>query len=180
MRKHIIVEGMDGSGKDTLIEKLQRFFPDHTLHRRASTSLGGPVADIAAWAATDVRTMDVQPKSIYNRHPLISEPIYAPYREVNNGLKPPWNNEVWVGTYRRLAAKEAVLVLCDPPFTTVRENLKRSGPDAHMPGVFGNMAHLWREYHTLVWPGTCIRYDYTVSAVEPLVSLIRRQMNNGN
>lgn len=180
MRKHIVVEGMDGSGKDTLIDSLRRFFPDHTLHRRASTSLGGPVADIAAWAATDIRTMDAQPKSIYNRHPIISEPIYAPYRQVNGGLKPPWTNPVWVGTYRRLMAVEAVVVVCQPSFEVVRENLKRSGPDAHMPGVLENMGFLYQAYAQLVWPGACIRYDYKTSSVEPLVSLIRRQMNNGN
>jgi hypothetical protein len=179
MRKHIVVEGMDGSGKDTLIDSLRLFFPDHTMHRRASTSLGGPVADIAAWTAADIRTMEAQPKSIYNRHPIISEPIYANYRTVKPGLRPPWDNSVWVGTYMRLAAKEVVVVVCQPTFEVVRDNLKRSGPDAHMPGVFENMRYLYQAYADLVWPGACIRYDYKASSVEPLVSLIRKQMNNG-
>jgi hypothetical protein len=176
VHRHIIIEGMDGSGKDTLINRLSQLMPGHTLHKRASTSLGGPVADLAVWTATDVRTMADQPPSLYNRHPLVSEPIYAHIREVNGGLRPPWTNAVWVKTYQRLAADQALLVICQPPWAEVRKNLLRSGPDAHMPGVYSNAKTLYDAYANLLWPGAVVRYNYTTNSPETLVDTMRKVM----
>lgn len=175
-RKHIIVEGMDGSGKDTLIYDLIDLFPDHTLHARASTSLGGPVPNVAVWTATDVTTMPKQAPSIYNRHPLISEPIYAPVRRVNPGLKPPWDSPAWVNAWARRAAPFCVVVLCQPPFIQIRSNLLRSGPMAHMPGVVENSWALYQRYALLTWPMSMIRYDYTRDSPAILAELIRKAM----
>lgn len=171
MRKHIIVEGMDGSGKDTLIARLLELFPSHRPHTRASTSLGGPVDDLAMWTAMDVRTMGEQVPSIYNRHPLVSEPIYAPLRTVNVGLRSPWNNPLWITRYRRETSKHAVLVVCQPPYSTASDNLDKS---KHMPGVSENRVTLYLNYSGVMWPGPTIRYDYTVSTPEVLADLIRK------
>lgn len=177
-RRHIIVEGMDGSGKDRLIRELMdnMNLPGFTVHERASTSLGGPVADLAEWTVNDVLSMGDQPKSIYNRHPLVSEPIYAPIRKVNPGLAGVWRSEVWVKTYQRLVAREAVLVVCQPPFPEVRKNLEATGPQGHMPGVYDNMMHLYDTYKELVWPGLHIRYDYMLDTPDTLVTLLNRMM----
>lgn len=171
MRKHIIVEGMDGSGKDTLISELLNLFPGHRPHTRASTSLGGPVDDLAMWTAMDVRTMGDQAPSIYNRHPLISEPIYAPLRTINPGLRPPWDNSLWQLRYRREASRHVVLVVCHPPYYITSENLDKG---EHMPGVSENRLTLYTNYATLMWPGPVIRYDYTVSKPDVLADLIRK------
>lgn len=176
MPRHIIVEGMDGSGKDTLISTLQSLFPFHLLHQRASTSLGGPVADLTNWTVLDVLTMSRQPPSIYNRHPLISEPIYATRRLVNPGLNPPWDNPEWLTTYSRLAAFHSVLVLCHPPFGVVSANLDKT-PDGHMPGVSENRKELHDAYSTLVWPGRSMRYDYTKDTPEDVAAIIRRTLD---
>jgi hypothetical protein len=174
MRKHIIVEGMDGSGKDTLIAELEKLFPQHRKHARASTSLGGPVADLATWTALDVRTMADQPPSIYNRHPLVSEPIYADYRGVNPGLKAPWTNLTWVHTYRRLASQHAVMVICHPPYSVLESNLERSGASSHMPGVLANRLELYKHYGAVVWPGPSVRYNYISAEPQTVADLIRR------
>lgn len=173
MRKHIIIEGIDGSGKDTLIDQLVPLFPYHKLHPRASTSLGGPVPSLDQWTTDDVLSMFRQSPSIYNRHPLISEPIYAPLRQVNPGLVAPWDDSSWVDTYRRTAALHCVLVICDPAYRTVRENLEASGPDSHMPGVYENQKELYDRYRSLVWSGPTIRYDYTLNTAEALATVIR-------
>jgi hypothetical protein len=173
-RRHIIVEGMDGSGKDTLIKSLIVAFPDHTPHERASTSVGGPVANLADWVVNDVTTMREQPPSIYNRHPLISEPIYAERRHVNTGLKGVWTSDAWIDAWRHAAAPFCTVVICQPTARTVWNNLKRSGEDAHMPGVLDHWSDLYTEYKTLVWPGSSIRYNYKKDTVESLVSLIRK------
>jgi hypothetical protein len=180
MRRHIIVEGMDGSGKDTLIESLLPLFPDHVLHARASTSLGGPIANLAEWTVEDVTTMNTQPPSIYNRHPLVSEPIYANYRQIQRGLRGVWSNEAWVHTYRRLASTASVLVICQPPFSIVRANIREAGAHAHMPGVYEHMLELYTEYATLHWPGSIIRYDYTKDTPETLAGIITRARAHAN
>lgn len=173
-RKHIIVEGMDGSGKDTLINQLTEHFPTHALHERASTSLGGPVANLVDWTVWDVETMALQPASIYNRHPLVSEPIYADRRLGNPGLKPPWTMDAWLNDYRRMASDHCVLVICQPPYHVVSGNLERSGPEAHLAGVYQNRLDLFTDYALLVWPGPSIRYNYTTSNAQDLANIIRK------
>lgn len=176
MPRHIIIEGMDGSGKDTLIADLIGLFPDHTLHPRASTSLGGPVPNVAVWTANDVKTMATQAPSIYNRHPIISEPIYASIRKVNPGLKPPWDSASWIGAWTRNMAHHAVLVICQPSYITVRGNLIRSGPAAHMPGVFENSWKLYQAYALVQWPLPIIWYDYDRMEVPIVAAKIRRAL----
>lgn len=173
-RRHIIVEGMDGSGKDYLIKELIPLFPDHTPHERASTSLGGPVANLADWVTNDITTMREQPPSIYNRHPLISEPIYAERRHVNTGLRGVWTSEAWVDACRRAAAPFCTLVICEPPFATVKRNLKNAGHHAHMPGVMDHAVELYVDYCNLMWPGPTIRYNYRKDSIESLEALIRK------
>lgn len=177
MRRHIIVEGMDGSGKDHLIDSLVECFPDHTPHERASTSLGGPVANLADWVVRDVTTMREQPPSIYNRHPLVSEPIYAERRHVNTGLRGVWTSDAWIDAWRRAASPFCTLVICQPEYHVVRANLQRSGENAHMPGVMDHALELYTDYQTLVWPGPSIRYNYVTDDIDSLVSLIERTVS---
>lgn len=166
--RSIIVEGMDGSGKDTLIEKLLISLPKHHLHERASTSLGGPVDGLAEWVRKDahhITTSDIP--HIYNRHPLISEPIYAPYRP-DRPLSPGFENAAWVDAYRRIVGSAAVVVICQPPWSVVKTNLDASA-DGHMPGVVDNAPKLYEAYGSLVWSGRSIRYNYTA---DPYSSLL--------
>jgi hypothetical protein len=184
VKRHIIVEGVDGSGKDTLIGQLMdplqwrgrsnRF----VLHERASTSLGGPVDNLGEWVARDATRMAEIPPSIYNRHPLISEPIYRTIRP-NKPMVPPFDNAAWVSAYRRIVAREAVLVICQPPLQTVLDTIKRQGRDAHMPGVYENAGQLWTMYSALVWSGTAFRYDYTKSpnALDALYWLLDKNVS---
>lgn len=175
--RSIIVEGMDGSGKDTLIRDLVATYPGHTLHDRASTSLGGPVANLGEWVAKDaVRMIETGPW-IYNRHPLISEPIYGRVRP-NKPTIDPFNNPAWLSAYRRIVGRESILVICQPPFHVVRATLEAQGPEAHMPGVYENALELYSKYAMLVWPGPTIRYNYTVDSTSTLVDLINRSLES--
>lgn len=160
--KHVIVEGMDGSGKDTLIGQLMEVFGSRfQIHPRASTSLGGPVEDLAAWVSEDVNTMHMQPPSIYNRHPLISEKIYYRYRQPPGYRSPEFGNRTWFYAMQRWASRQAVLVRCRPPYHVVRDTVHTQGRDAHMPGVYDNLLGIYTDYVTYRWPGILIDYDYT-------------------
>lgn len=177
--RHVIVEGPDGSGKDTLIKYLLDHMPDHTLHERASTSLGGPVNNLAAWVARDIAQMnaDTQPASIYNRHPLISELIYSRYRTDPKKRGFPsaeWTHMAWRNAMRKAASQYALVVFCEPPYHILRRTILDQGPDAHMPGVYENILNIYTDYKTHLWPGINIRYDYT--SQEPKIVL--RKINH--
>lgn len=161
MLKHIIVEGCDGSGKTTLVNKLTKSFK-WPIHARSSTSIGGPVPDVDQWALDDVNTMHKQEPSIYDRHPCISEPIYAPIvRHV-----PPigkFQDEAFTTTVREIAAQYAVLVVCLPPFSFVRRNVFDEGPgvNGQMIGVQDNLHALYNAYKRvgMVWPGSIMWWN---------------------
>jgi hypothetical protein len=175
--RSLIIEGIDASGKDTVIRSLiayKHWATPPTLHERASTSLGGPVTELGAWVANDALEMHRTGPWLYNRHPLVSEPIYGPYRRVQPGVREPFNNPAWLDAWRRVVARESILVMCCPPYSTVVGTMARQGPTAHMPGVYENALPIYREYNRLVWPGITIRYDYTVDTVDTLINLIKR------
>lgn len=186
VRRHLVVEGMDGSGKDTLIRSLLTYRaqtedsgPHFTLHERASTSLGGPVTNLDMWVVNDLSRMVTGdlPPSLYNRHPLISELIYADRRLVNVGLKFPFTDPSWVEKHRKMLAYHSVLVVCDPGWRTVKRNLDRS-VGGHMPGVAESAEQLYSEYQEVIyrWAGPVIRYNYTTTPSHRLVARIRNLM----
>lgn len=178
-RKHIIVEGPDGSGKDTLIRSLiaWKHWPEpFVLSPRASTSTGGPVLDLESWVINDLMSMSTKPPAIYNRHPLVSESIYSDVRRVNPGSQLP--NGEWLPQMRRFAANHCVLVLCLPPFETV-DSQARMGQD-HMPGVLEHLRVIYDRYATFAWPGVTIRYNRFRSSTSSLASTILAQFGDPN
>jgi hypothetical protein len=109
---------------------------------------------------------------IYNRHPLISEPIYAPIRGKDKPLAVGFDNEAWMDAYRRIVASYSVVVICQPPYETVKNTLNKQGENAHMPGVWNHSRCLYDSYKTLTWPGRTVRYDYTTDTVEDLTTAL--------
>jgi hypothetical protein len=184
-QKHVIVEGMDGSGKDTLIAalllmkaKFHDDVPHFALHERASTSLGGPVAQLDDWVEKDISEMPSNRPYVYNRHPLISELIYGP---VIRGCMPgKFNNSRWLANNQVAAALDCMVVFCDPGFDTIRANLART-PHGHMPGVMENAARLYDRYREFMsnWPGRAIRYNYNTSKPYKLMRSLRPIIQNG-
>jgi hypothetical protein len=177
MNNHLIIEGMDGSGKDTLINTLMAY--KHwdkapQLHDRASTSLGGPLPRLDEWVIRDMEGMPSQRFSIYNRHPLISEPIYAPYRLVNRGMSGLFATPSWVQAQRKELCKSAVVVWCVPSWQTVHTNLMKA-PMSHMPGVIQNAHQLYVSYIRTIneWKGPYVRYNYETIPVRKLITYVR-------
>jgi hypothetical protein len=183
MKRHLIVEGCDATGKDTLIDLIMQHQPfpwTVQVHPRASTSLGGPVSQLSRWVDDDLvdNAWDVTKYWLYNRHPLISEPIYGPHRQVNPGTRPFFNDRIWLGQRRRIMASRSVLVICQPPFNVVSALMDAQGAGAHMPGVYENRRILWDKYAHLVWPGHTIRYDWTSDTFPALVESITKAMES--
>lgn len=177
-RRHIIFEGCDGTGKDTLVSDLIKkgLVDKFQLHDRASTSLGGPHRELDAWVNTDLLDLVENPTNrfyMYNRHPLISETIYARWRHTRRGLHGKFRDRSWVMNSRALLSKYAILVICSPPPAVVKRNVA-SG--RHMPGVAENWSHIYNEYQTFMWPGIVVRYDYTTSTPEELMTILNQYL----
>jgi len=163
--KHVIVEGPDGSGKSTLIQHL------HTtlglpLHEKASTSTGGPVDYLGKWVDADMKTLHALVKGgrgkqfIYDRHPIISEPIYA--RLVRHQpAQYPFEVAEFVSGISEVIYDSCVVVWCLPDLDTVSRNVYANAKD-QMPGVTFNIAKVHQAYMTAYfrWRGPKRQYDY--------------------
>lgn len=145
MRKFIIVEGVDGSGKSTLIDVLSKTL-NVPVAKRAVTSEGGPPADLNKWFWKE---LDREDTVIYDRFPAYSDPIYST-----------------VLNRKRLIGPAAVryfkdhyspfLIVCDPGWLAVSQAVLRN---EQMPGVMANLEKLYAQYRAI--PDVSYRYNHT-------------------
>jgi hypothetical protein len=178
--RHVIVEGPDGSGKSTMVERI------HTtlglpVHERASTSKGGPVDDLAGWVERDLAWMQgsATQAMVYDRHPIISEPIYGP--NVRGWALPgfrPVTDRLQLASRRLEITKHAVIIFCRPPIHVVRDNVEAT-LDNQLAGVLAALPAIYQGYRQAeyFWPGLAWHYDYTTDDVESLLSRIKEEVN---
>lgn len=170
--RHIILEGMDGTGKTTLLDTLLARLPQMKPHNRSSWVSAGPKPDLDQWTLEDTKTIGTHPMSIYDRHPLVSEPIYGPI--IRGGVPGLFNQDWWVNAMTAEVAHHALLIYCNPPLTVVQQNLRQS-EDNQMKGVVEKAPDLYYRYAVVSnrWPGVQLRYDYTRNKLATLLNMIR-------
>ena len=153
----ILVEGVDGAGKTTLIQRLQYDFPQLKLHPRFAASLTGPLDNLATRVYEDQSEL-ITGRWIYDRHPVISEYVYGqviPAREVAREFLSPAMFHV----YRRIVS-ESFVIWCHPPFDFIKQNVEA---EEQMPGVVENLRKLYDAYaiQRVTWAGDSVSYDYS-------------------
>lgn len=156
----ILIEGPDGAGKTTLLRRLSRDL-GIPQHARAVTDVSGPDGrDLWGWACQDIMTWDVQPVSVYDRHPTISEYIYGPI--VRGCLPPGFLHPSSRGILSRVH-KQALVVFALPDFETVKANVAQ---EDQMSGVVSNIEAIYWSYRAVRanWPGWAVDYDYRVKS----------------
>jgi hypothetical protein len=162
--RHMIVEGPDGSGKSGLVARINAL--GYTTHARASDSKSGPVPDLTTWTLNDLDDLGglyggARGPWVYDRHPLISERIYAP---IARGTSPQgkFADLTWAHTQRKRMARHALLIVCLPPRSHVQGNVRRNASD-QMPGVVDNIDAIYNAYRhsEALWPGRTLWWDYT-------------------
>jgi hypothetical protein len=165
--KIIIVEGPDGAGKTTLINKMV-----HTLnlpvHARSANSDGSATqstegsrgANLSLWAYNDVTTQLNQPTSIYDRHCLISEFVYGPILRAHVPVE-------MTGPATRLLiqmlAKQVLVVYCRPPNENLVINCRKTPqPIPHLNDQ-NNVLKVAAGYDAwrVNWMGQSTMFDYT-------------------
>lgn len=177
--KHVVVEGCDGSGKTNLINELlyRLAIPQHP---RFVQSTGGPPGDLDVRMMQDFNSPLYRNRPhLYDRHPIISEPIYGPIvRGEAIGL---FKHAGWVQQYQKRLADVAVVVFCLPPFNVVAKNVD----NPLVPQMVGVSVHLPLIYNAYLrtaeqWDNPLI-HDYTVNQPgsvqrEALITQIRIDM----
>lgn len=152
----LIVEGPDGSGKTTLVEKLAEQL-EWLIHPKLANHDTTLNINLGVWCVEN-RLKGFQ-EVIYDRYPLISEPIYGSVLRgyLRDGLDDgPWFRREW----KRWQALQPLVVVCLPPLEVVMQNLR---DDENNLEVVDKQPLIYWQYWALLqrseWPW--IHFDYT-------------------
>lgn len=176
--KHIIVEGPDGAGKTTLIAHLA-----HTLHmpihEKASHSVEGPVNNLMGWVEKDRAVLNDPDRFsgyIYDRHPVISEPIYGYI--VRGNLQVPFGDANFQELMRTVMYDTCVVVWCLPSLDVVARNVF-SNTQNQMAGVTLKIGRVHQAYNTAYfrWRGVKTQYDYTRHGQAEFTDKLRKMVH---
>lgn len=166
----IIVEGPDGSGKTTLIDKLQAR-TGLSVAPRVVTKGAEAMTDLVTWTEENVKK-GFHPE-IYDRHRLISEPIYGPVirRQAERGFDDP----EWFGRMltRLYADCDPIIIYCLPPVRRVWENVQ-DDPDNTVVAQQHITQQIWGAYFNKALTESTFRlrtflYDYTDLTTAPML-----------
>lgn len=161
----IIVEGPDGGGKTTIVKVLTEWTGFPVMPRVVSKDTEA-MTDLKKWVEEDNdRGTSL---AIYDRHRLISEPIYSPI--LREEQTPGFTDWVWMAEQLgRLHRRMPLMVFCLPPLETVLENTL-DDPDniavAHkMQAIYAAYVHR-AAMEKSRWPSLTIIYDYTKDSID--------------
>lgn len=136
----IIVEGPDGGGKSTLVKKLAQELRLPVADKVVASDTTAMV-DLVKWTEDNV-ARGFQP-TIFDRHRLISEPIYGPIlkpRQDSNFCDLTWlSQQLWL-----FYGCKPVIIYCLPDIRTVRANVAREDSDNEV--VAGRIAAIYAAY----------------------------------
>lgn len=135
----IVVEGVDGAGKSTLIRNLRQISKQYFWTLNAS---GPPTSTEEVTRAIDAlgNLTESAPTVnwVFDRHPLVSEPIYGRILRGKSYL-----DDISPKVYRDLIGYFDKIIYCRPPFATVEEESRR---ESQLSGVHTHLRELYDAY----------------------------------
>lgn len=163
----IIVEGPDGAGKTTLVQELHNNF-NLPIAPRVVSKEAKAMVDLKRWTERNVH--EGFQYMIYDRHRLISEPIYGAV--LRRRFEPGFDDTQWMYLmyYQFYCLCRPVVIYCLPPYKIVRDNILED-PDNKV--VKNSIRRIYALYaakaaHDAVMNGALI-YDYTKpESIEPV------------
>ena len=137
----IIVEGMDNSGKTTLVETLmtpmdKQGIEVHTEHSPSQLIATGRIKEWLTWI--EISFMPENQRFIYDRHPVLSEMVYGPILRGANLLKT-------TDHLARLKLLNPLIIYCRPDDDTIFDFRK-----PEMKGVKKNKDKLIVAYDSMI------------------------------
>lgn len=158
----IIVEGPDGAGKTTLINRLKHVtgFP---VAPRVVSQRAEAMVDLKAWVEENLE-QGFQ-TTIYDRHRLISEPIYGPI--LRDMPEPGFSDVGWMShrLYELYNVVRPFIIYCLPPLERVQYNVVNGEDDNEV--VLTKINKVYSAYvnkaanDVIGHHGLIILYDYT-------------------
>lgn len=191
--RHVIFCGPDGSGKTTMAKYISTT-TDTPMAPKISDSLNGVAGvdlaryvdgDMSRWVNYHSSNPQINRSAysaltaysgsmIYDRYPLISEPIYGQHvrHYMADGFLTPWYARKW----EEFLEFDPLVVFCLPPYDEV---VKYVSPDRDMPGVWRAISKLYPAYQieAAKYPGTKMIYDYTTMGVGEVIDRVVRHID---
>lgn len=136
----IVVEGMDNSGKTTLVSRL-RF----AIGARVVKSCGpkDKDEDLFDWTRKQLERPNTRPLYIYDRFSVISDPVYSP---VIRGKNPFFDHREGELLIEEFIKQEPLIIYCNPGL----ERITNFGEREQMEGVISNVENLLKEYDEVI------------------------------
>lgn len=137
----IVIEGPDGAGKTTLINKIVEA-TGLEIAPRVVTKDAEAMVDLQQWVQHNLAFG--QQKLIFDRHRLISEPIYGPI--LRRKLEPGFSDLAWlVPAIQKFYAVDPLIIYCLPPLYRVWENIQ-DDPDNKVVAQQEVITKIWGAY----------------------------------
>lgn len=168
----IVVEGPDGGGKSTLVRALSSKLRIPVANKVVGSDTQ-PLTDLVAW--TEANVARGFQATIFDRHRLISEPIYAPLKASNPSgkfLDLGWMSEMMWAFY----AARPIIIYALPGIETVQANVDDPTTDNEFV----------REWITHIYAGYVSRsacdltrknvrlYNYNTTRVDDIIGWTKR------
>lgn len=171
----LIVEGPDGSGKSSLIRRLSADLR-WPVAPKVVDSDTTPMVNLGAWV--DANTQQGFQHKIFDRHRLVSEPIYGPSLRSTqdaNFLDLGWVAEMnW-----RLYTARPIFIYCLPSLETVRRNVNG---DPNNAAVAKRITAIYAAYVTratidFTSKSTSAKlFNYETTLYEDVINWTRREL----
>lgn len=139
----IILEGPDGGGKTTKARELSEYF-DLPIAPKVVASDTTPMVDIYDW--TNKNLAAGWQDTIFDRHRLISEPIYSV--AMGGDRDERFWEKAWLGAaMRQFQEIEPIVVWCIPDFKFVNHNVLADDDNKtvwlHIEKIYRGYVHAW-------------------------------------
>jgi hypothetical protein len=175
----IIIEGPDGAGKTKLVEHLSRKY-DIPVAERVVAKDTNPMTgvDLKHWTETNLKA-GLQWK-IFDRHRLISEPIYSAC--MNRKTHEGFDDIGWLtGRMIDFTRIHPFIVYCLPPYATVESNLE---DDEDNTAIWGYAESIYNSYVAAaagdIARGQAVLFNYHLDSQYERVDMLFEQWVRGN
>lgn len=170
----IVGEGPDGGGKTSLIRRLNQDLGLPIAPKVVSSQMT-PLTDLRQWTEDNV-SRGFQ-KTLFDRHRIISEPIYGPATRAKQDLAfldMGWMMEMTARFY----GADPILIYCLPPLHVVRDNVNRE--DTDNGAVKNRIGAIYAGYvsrATLdIVHGKARLYNYQTTPYEDMLRWVQREL----
>lgn len=162
----IIVEGLDNTGKTTLVEQISKAFPE--LRVRESIGNKHDLTSIATQAGAETMRSPVMDHTLTDRSRLISEWVYNP---ILKQREMAFSFEEWLHHLQYFVKSPQLIIHCTRPLYTVANGWDQR---EQLEGVLDHLAELDEAYNRIMvmmnfllrlngQPRKVVRYDYELT-----------------